>query len=167
MYPSRIAFGLPVNIFFPIFDSPVKNIAFNFQRFFFTITVIPCHTTPCFFLEKSMIYLVWNCAFLSRTKRRGICMEQSFFLGSEIKGLKMRIKNLMANNARNCSPWKVLISKKTILCDLVIILPFPNFYKKCDLKILLNSQENTCGVLFSLIKLYLEPATLFKKRLQH
>ena len=134
MYTSRIAFGLPVNIFFPIFDSPVKNIAFNFQRFFFTITVIPCHTTPCFFLEKSMIYLVWNCAFLSRTKRRGICMEQSFFLGSEIKGLKMRIKNLMANNERNCSPWKVLISKKTILCDLVIILPFPISTKNVTLK---------------------------------
>ena len=165
MYTSRIAFGLPVNIFFLIFDCPVKNIAFNFQRFFLTITVIPCHTRPCFFLEKSMIYLVWNCVFLSRTKRRDLCMEQSFLLGNEIN-LKMRIKNLMANNARNCSPWKVLNSKKTILCDLVIILPFPNFYKKCDLKILLNSQENTCGVLFSLIKLCLEPATLFKKRLQ-
>ena len=140
MYTSRIAFGLPLNIFFLIFDSPVKNIAFNFQIFFFTITVIPCHTRPCFFSEKSMIYLVWNCVFPSRTKRRGLCMEQSFLFCNEIKGLKMRIEILMANNARNCSPWKVLNSKRTILCNLVITLPFPNFYKKCDLKILLNSQ---------------------------
>ena len=138
-----------------------------FRDFFYDYCYSFPYETVFLLREVNDFYLVWNCVFLSRTKRRGICMEQSFFLGNEIKGLKMRIKNLMANNARNCSPWKVLISKKTILCDLVIILPFPNFYKKCDLKILLNSQENTCGVLFSLIKLYLEPATLFKKRLQH
>ena len=129
MYTSRIAFGLPVNIFFLIFDCPVKNIAFNFQRFFLTITVIPCHTRPCFFLEKSMIYLVWNCVFLSRTKRRDLCMEQSFLLGNEIKGLKMRIKNLMANNARNCSPWKVLNSKKTTM-RFSYNTPFSKFLQK-------------------------------------
>ena len=124
----------------------------------------------CYSLPYETVFLprkVSDLSCLELLKRMGLCMEQSFLLGNEIKGLKMRIKTLMANNARNCSPWKVLNSKKTVQYDLVIILPFPNFYKKCDLKILLNSQENTCGVLFCFIKLCLEPATLFKKRLQH